>query len=59
MKGWKTWAAAAGGFATGLSMIAAAILSDFDPAGIKEGLLICSGALGLIGVGHKIEKSGE
>lgn len=58
MKGWKTWVAAAGVFGTGASMIAAGILSDpLDPDKIWQGALTCSGALAMVGFGHKIEKA--
>jgi hypothetical protein len=59
MKGWKTWAAAIGAFATGISMIIAGVSGDaIDPNKIWEGILVCAGALATVGIGHKIEKLG-
>ena len=49
MGGWKTWAAVAG--LALLAMVDAAN-GDFDAAGAK-----IMAALGLVGLGHKIEKN--
>jgi len=52
MKGWKTWAAAAliGG-------VAAAEYMGMDPA-LGKLILGLAAALGVVGLGHKIEKAG-
>jgi len=58
MKGWKTWLGVIGGIGTGVGVIVGGLLSDpIDPDKIWAGLLMISGALGLVGVGHKIEKN--
>ncbi len=49
MKGWKTWSAA--GFIGG-----SAILRYFERDDLAELLLVVGGALGVVGLGHKIEK---
>lgn len=57
MKGWKTWLAALGMFATGVGLAVSAILSDpIDGQKLTEGITLMAGALGLVGIGHKIEK---
>ena len=59
MRGWKTWAAAVGAFATGVSMVASGLTADvMDVNQIWAGILTCAGALGLVGIGHKLEKNG-
>jgi len=50
MHGWKTWAGA------GL-IAAAAVLNYFGYVEIAKLVLVVGGSLGLIGLGHKIEKS--
>ena len=58
MSGWKTWASGIVTFCTGVVMIGNGLLSDpVDPNQIYAGLLTCGGALGIIGIGHKIEKN--
>jgi hypothetical protein len=64
MKGWKTKAAAAGPILLGLGMIITGVVKflDGDPDGagmIKEGMVSFSGGMGLLGIGHKIEKAGQ
>jgi hypothetical protein len=60
MTGWKTWASGIVTFCTGIAMIGEGILSDpVDPNMIYAGFLTCGGALGIVGMGHKIEKSGK
>jgi len=52
MKGWKTWLAAAiiGGVAAGKFL-------GVDP-NILDAVLYMAAALGLVGLGHKLEKNG-
>ncbi len=50
MKGWKTWAGAA-------LVAASAVLGYLGEQGLAEALLGVGAALGLVGVGHKIEKA--
>lgn len=50
MHGWKTWAGA--GF-----IAAGAVLEYFGYSDLAKGILMVGGALGLVGLGHKIEKS--
>lgn len=62
MKGWKTKLSAAGPMFLGLSLIITGALEFFDgnPDGtekIEKGIASFSFGLGLIGIGHKIEKS--
>jgi hypothetical protein len=51
MKGWNTWAA----------VIGTAILGIVDIANdeMESGIMKLSGAFALLGIGHKIEKSGK
>lgn len=62
MKGWKTKLAAAGPMFLGLGLMITGALEFFDgnPDGsvkIKEGIASFSFGLGLVGIGHKVEKS--
>ena len=50
MKGWKTWLAA--GCTAGLGVVS--ILNGDTAAGLQQIVL----ALGMVGLGHKIEKAG-
>lgn len=51
MRGWKTW--------TGAGLVAAsAVLGYLGEPEAAKGLLGLGAALGIIGVGHKIEKAG-
>lgn len=60
MGGWKTWVAAIGLMLTGLGMIAAGVAADpLNPDQIWEGILLILAGLGMIGIGHKIEKAGK
>ena len=64
MKGWKTKLAAAGPIFLGLGLIITGILEFFDgnPEGtvkIEKGIASFSFGFGLIGIGHKVEKSGR
>lgn len=57
MGGWKVWAAALGLAATGLGMVISGLLAEvIDAEKIKEGVLMIIAAVGMIGIGHKIEK---
>ena len=49
MKGWKTWAGAA-------IIGAGAILEYMGHGGVADALIMLGAALGLVGLGHKIEK---
>lgn len=52
MKGWKTW--------TGAALVAASAALDFLGLGAYAEIALYAGnALGLVGIGHKIEKAGE
>ncbi|MHA2384244.1 MAG: hypothetical protein ACXACT_16850 [Candidatus Thorarchaeota archaeon] len=61
MKGWKTWASA--GLAAALGIIAGLEAGGVLPDGSKGIALAIVGpiaaALGLVGIGHKLEKSKE
>lgn len=64
MKGWKTKLAAAGPMFLGLGMIITGGIEFFDgnPEGtvkVKEGIASFSFGLGLLGIGHKVEKSAK
>lgn len=60
MTGWKTWVAFALGVVTALGKIFTALLADpFDANGLYQGLLMLAGAIGIVGIGHKIEKTSE
>lgn len=49
MKGWKTWAGAA-------LVAVSAVLGYVGESDLAQALLTVGAALGLVGVGHKIEK---
>ena len=58
MKGWKTWVAAIGAFCAGAAMVAAGMTSEpVDTEKVYQGIMACIAAFGLVGIGHKIEKS--
>lgn len=58
MGGWKTWIAAIGMFCGGIALMVEGFMAEpRDPNKIWEGLMVCSAALGMVGIGHKIEKS--
>jgi len=60
MGGWKTWASGLSAFCTGLvALIAGAVSDPIDPVKIWAGILACAGALGVVGVGHKVEKNAK
>ena len=58
MSGWKTYLAGIGGILTGLGMIGAGLQAkpyDFDQ--IQNGAMAVFASLGVLGIGHKIEKA--
>ena len=58
MQGWKTKVAALGTACTGVAMAISGVAGDaVDPDKVWQGILIINGALAVIGIGHKIEKS--
>lgn len=60
MTGWKTWTAAIGSIASGIGLIIAGLISDpIDGTKIGEGWTLILAGLALVGIGHKIEKSGK
>jgi hypothetical protein len=57
MGGWKTKLAGVGGILSGLAMVVASIVnSPFDFNNLWQGVLVIVGGLGLLGVGHKLQK---
>ena len=57
MTGWKTWAAAISAFCAGIIRIIEGATTDpIDMNKVYEGILTCAGGLGLVGIGHKLEK---
>ena len=59
MSGWKTWTAGLASIASGVAMILTSVASDgFSFDALKEGIGLIVAGLGIIGVGHKIEKAG-
>ena len=60
MQGWKTWAGAAALFISGVGQILSSIDWEtwtVDGDGINAGIIQIGMALGLVGIGHKIEKN--
>jgi hypothetical protein len=58
MTGWKTWAAGIGSIVSGVGMIIVAVSSDpINGELITSGIALIIAGLGLLGIGHKIEKS--
>ena len=58
MSGIKTWIAGIGGIAAGVALILNGIAADgFSFDALKEGIGLIVGGLGLIGLGHKVEKA--
>jgi hypothetical protein len=58
MGGVKTWLAVIGGICTGIGMIIAGFMADpqdWQMIGMGWGAILT--ALGLLGIGHKIEKT--
>ena len=59
MKGWKTWAAGLGAMLGGAALVLKGVASDsLDFQSIKEGVAAIIAGLGVIGIGHKIERIG-
>lgn len=61
MGGWKTWVAAIGTILTGLGMIATALTKEggLSFENIQAGILTVTGGLGMIGLGHKLDKAAK
>ena len=60
MHGWKTWVAAIGMIATGVSVLISGVLAEgVDAEKVKEGIMIIFAGLAMVGIGHKIEKNKE
>ena len=60
MTGWKTWSAAIASIASGVAMLASCLASDVPLAQnehLVDGIGLVVAGLGMIGIGHKIEKS--
>lgn len=51
MKGWKTWAGA-------LLVGASGVMKYMGHDALAEAILMVGAAVGLIGIGHKLEKTG-
>lgn len=59
MSGWKTWAAGIGMILFGLGMVGKGIAADpVSQDDIKAGAESVLAGLAILGIGHKIEKSG-
>ena len=57
MTGWKTWTAGLASVASGVAMILNSVVSDgFSFDALKEGIGLIVAGLGVIGIGHKVEK---
>jgi len=58
MKGWKTWSAAIAGVFTGLGLVVSGFIADpMDIDMVVNGVMAVSASLGLVGIGHKLEKN--
>lgn len=63
LTGWKTLAAGLSSIATGLGLLINGAMGCFDPAvgcngeNLTEGITLISLGLGMIGIGHKVEKA--
>ncbi|NIQ92431.1 MAG: hypothetical protein GWN93_27000 [Deltaproteobacteria bacterium] len=56
-RGWKTYLGAIGAMLTGIGMIAKVVVeSPFNPVEVLDGLLVFTGGLTVLGVGHKLQK---
>lgn len=59
MSGWKTWAAGLGAVLGGAALVLKGVAGDsFDFESIKQGVAAIIAGLGIIGIGHKVEKAG-
>ena len=57
MSGWKTWAAGIGAIAGGVALVLKGVAGDsLDFQSIKEGIAAVIAGLGIIGVGHKVDR---
>lgn len=56
MGGWKTWTSAIAIGILGIVDIAGSVTGD-DAGGIETGIAKILAALGLVGIGHKVEKN--
>jgi sulfite exporter TauE/SafE len=60
MKGWKTWAAAIGMILGGLGQIVGEVSNDsWSFESVQAGYAMIMAGLGLIGIGHKVEKNAK
>ena len=60
MSGWKTWAAGIGMILGGAALIVKQIADGtFSFASMGEGFTMIMGGLGLLGIGHKVEKGAD
>ena len=60
MEGWKTWTGAAVIFLSGGLMSFADLLPQYYwLSSIAQAIMSAGAALGLVGLGHKVEKSGK
>ena len=61
MRGWKTWVAAIGTILTGLGMVASALSKEggFSFENVQAGILTVTAGLGMVGLGHKMDKIGR
>ena len=58
MTGWKTWAAGLASILGGVAAILTVISSgDFNFEAIQGGIAMIALGLGMIGIGHKVEKA--
>ena len=57
MTGWKTWVAGAIAILGGLLAIAQMLMGEASGTGISDAITMIAGGLGMIGIGHKIEKA--
>ena len=56
MSGWKTWAAGIGMILSGIAGLLVGFSGDGE-INLEANLALITGGLGLIGVGHKIDKA--
>jgi len=60
MSGWKTWVGGLGMIATGIGTVIGGILAEpLDWAAVEKGIALIAGGIAVLGIGHKIEKSGQ
>lgn len=64
MRGYKTWTAGAALMLPGLAQIGLALLAAKDGSGLdinamQSGITMFGAGLGVVGIGHKIEKAGD